>query len=42
VLVVAVVVLAAAAVTCLTLPRPGRLRAGAPPAAVEPAGAGLT
>jgi predicted MFS family arabinose efflux permease len=42
VLVVAVVVLAAAAITCLTLPRPGRLRAGAPPAAVEPAGAGLT
>jgi sugar phosphate permease len=42
VLVVSVVVLAAAALTCLTLPRPGRLRAGAPPAAVEPAGAGLT
>jgi sugar phosphate permease len=42
VLVVAIVVLAAAALTCLTLPRPGRLRAGAPPAAVEPAGAGLT
>jgi sugar phosphate permease len=42
VLVVAIVVLAAAAITCLTLPRPGRLRAGAPPAAVEPAGAGLT
>jgi sugar phosphate permease len=42
VLVVSVVVLAAAALTCLTLPRPGRLRAGAPPTAVEPAGAGLT
>jgi sugar phosphate permease len=42
VLVVAIVVLAAAALTCLTLPRPGRLRAGAPPTAVEPAGAGLT
>jgi sugar phosphate permease len=42
VMVVSVVVLAAAALTCLTLPRPGRLRAGAPPAAVEPAGAGLT
>jgi sugar phosphate permease len=42
VLVVAIVVLTAAAITCLTLPRPGRLRAGAPPAAVEPAGAGLT
>src|SRR5919199_1249712 len=38
----AVALLAAAALTCLTLPRPGRLRAGAPPAAVEPAGAGLT
>jgi len=42
VMVVSVVVLAAAALTCLTLPRPGRLRAGAPPTAVEPAGAGLT
>jgi sugar phosphate permease len=43
VLVVSVVVLAAAALTCLTLPRPGRLRtAGAPATAVEPAGAGLT
>jgi sugar phosphate permease len=42
VLVVSVVVLAAAALTCLTLPRPGRLRAGVPPTAVEPAGAGLT
>jgi sugar phosphate permease len=42
VLVVSIVVLAAAALTCLTLPRPGRLRAGAPPTAVEPAGAGLT
>src|SRR3954470_3120248 len=34
VLVVSVVVLAAAALTCLTLPRPGRLRAGAPAAPV--------
>jgi sugar phosphate permease len=42
VLVVSIVVLAAAALTCLTLPRPGRLRAGAPATAVEPAGAGLT
>jgi sugar phosphate permease len=42
VLVVAIAVLTAAALTCLTLPRPGRLRAGAPPTAVEPAGAGLT
>lgn len=42
VLVVSVVVLAAAALTCLTLPRPARLRAGAPATAVEPAGAGLT
>jgi sugar phosphate permease len=42
VLVVAIVVLTAAAITCLTLPRPGRLRAGAPATAVEPAGAGLT
>jgi sugar phosphate permease len=42
VLVVSMVVLAAAALTCLTLPRPGRLRTGAPPTAVEPAGAGLT
>jgi sugar phosphate permease len=42
VLVVAIGVLAVAAITCLTLPRPGRLRAGAPPTAVEPAGAGLT
>jgi sugar phosphate permease len=43
VLVVSIVVLAAAAITCLTLPRPGRLRtAGAPATAVEPAGAGLT
>jgi sugar phosphate permease len=42
VLVVAIVVLAVAAITCLTLPRPGRLSAGAPAAAVEPAGAGLT
>jgi sugar phosphate permease len=43
VLVVSFVVLAAAALTCLTLPRPGRLRtAGAPATAVEPAGAGLT
>jgi sugar phosphate permease len=42
VLVVSIVALAAAVLSCLTLPRPGRLRAGAPPAAVEPAGAGLT
>lgn len=42
VLVVSIVVLAAAALTCLTLPRPGRLRTGAPATAVEPAGAGLT
>jgi predicted MFS family arabinose efflux permease len=43
VLVVSIVVLAAAALTCLTLPRPGRLRtAGAPATAIEPAGAGLT
>src|SRR3954454_16298385 len=42
VLVVAIVVLTAAALTCLALPRPGRLRAGAPARAVDPAGAGLT